>query len=296
MVADSTTGLLERSEQIRMAHRRSRKNLGDSRAKESQSALIEAYALYFKSGAYERRYPGPNPATLALLLDTVDRHGMRILDFGCGSGRYAIPVARSRPVQVIAYDPCKVALALLRQRAKAAGVADRILPVGGSLASLSASVSHAGPLDLAMLLFGVLGHIRHRSERIRHLREVHRLLRPGGRLVVGVPNGRRRFRQEQKAPWTTPGAREPGDVIYKRKMDGRPVELFYHVYKPGEVEGELEEGGFEPVSVRGESIFPERLVSHTSAAAAFDGALLRVLPARLAYGFLVVAAKTSAAP
>ena len=68
------------------------------------------------------------------------------------------------------------------------------------------------------------------------------------------------------------------------------MELFYHLYRFGELEVELYEAGYRPVSTRSESILPEWLVSRARAAAALDRSLRAVTPTRFAYGFLTVAA------
>ena len=130
---------------------------------------MDGYDLYFSSGGYERRYPAPNHATLDLVEGLIAGEPRRVLDFGCGSGRYAIPLAVQTPASLVAYDPCTTALSLLRQRAERAGAAARIQTMSGSLEELRRESMPAGPFDLALILFGVLGHIRHRSERLRHL-------------------------------------------------------------------------------------------------------------------------------
>ncbi|MGD9509503.1 MAG: class I SAM-dependent methyltransferase [Geminicoccaceae bacterium] len=251
---------------------------------------MDGYDLYFSSGGYERRYPAPNRATLALVEGLIGGERRRVLDFGCGSGRYAVPLAVHTPASLVGYDPCTTALSLLRQRAERAGAEARIQTVSGSLEDLRRDTT-ADPFDLALILFGVLGHIRHRSERIRHLHAVRSLLKSDGRLVVSVPNALRRFRREQEAPWTDQGAREPGDILYERKLGRERVRLFYHLYRPGELEAELTEAGFEPLSMRAESVLPEWLIARRPVAAAVDAALRAVLPIRFAYGFLAVSGR-----
>ena len=259
-------------------------------AQEMPAPLMDGYDLYYRSGVYERRYPAPNPATLQLVLGLLDGDDTRVLDFGCGSGRYAVPLAMNRPVRVLAYDPCQEGLRLLRHRALSTTAEHRIETLTGPLDALAASVAREGPVDLVIMLFGVLGHIRFRRERLRHLETVRGLLRSGGLIVVSVPNAQRRFHREQASPWRGEGAREPGDVLYARNMGAQQVELFYHLYRFGELEVELSDAGYRPISTCSESILPEWLVSRARAAAALDRGLRAVTPTRLAYGFLTVAA------
>lgn len=250
---------------------------------------MDGYDLYFSSGGYERRYPAPNHATLEVVEGLIAGERRRVLDFGCGSGRYAVPLAVRTPASLVGYDPCATALSLLRQRAERAGTEGRIQTVSGSLEDLRRDTMAGGPFDLALILFGVLGHIRYRSERLRHLRAVRDLMVPHGRLVVSVPNALRRFRREQAAPWAGDGEREPGDILYERRLGRERAHLFYHLYRPGELEAELSEAGFEPLATRSESILPEWLIARRPLAAAADAGLRAGLPIRLAYGFLVVA-------
>ena len=252
-------------------------------------ASTEGYDLYFRSGVYERRYPAPNRSTMRLVEQLVGNRAARVLDFGCGSGRYAIPLAMRRPVHILAYDPCTTALALLAERAERAGVATRIRAISGSLAELERVADTEGRVDVALILFGVLGHIRYREERLRHLRAVRAAMAPDGRLVVSVPNAARRFWREQAAPARESGL-EPGDIFYDRQLDQTSIRLFYHLYRMGELEQELAEAGFRALSTRSESILPEWMIARGSLAAKVDAVLMAIAPVRLGYGFLTVAA------
>ena len=162
--------------------------------------LMDGYDLYYRSGVYERRYPAPNPATLQLVLGLLDGDATRVLDFGCGSGRYAVPLAMKRPVRVLAYDPCEEGLSTAAPSCALDGCGASHRDPVGSLDALPHAWPGEGPVDLVIMLFGVLGHIRFRSERLRHLQTVRGLLRSGGRLVVSVPNAQRRFHREQASP------------------------------------------------------------------------------------------------
>ena len=170
---------------------------------------MEGYDLYFRSGDYERRYPAPNRATLRLVEGLIDEGATRVLDFGCGSGRYAVRWRGSGrsacwPTIPVRWGwPCCASVPL----PPAWPIGSRL--VSGSLDDLRRAAEGEGPVDIALMLFGVLGHVRHRSERLRHLRAVRELLAAGSRLVVGVPNAARRFRREQAAAWSGGAAGSP---------------------------------------------------------------------------------------
>jgi 2-polyprenyl-3-methyl-5-hydroxy-6-metoxy-1,4-benzoquinol methylase len=65
--------------------------------------IADSYDRYYGSGAYHVRYPRPNPASYRSVLEHA-RSAARILDFGAGSGRYALPILRSTDAFVCAYD------------------------------------------------------------------------------------------------------------------------------------------------------------------------------------------------
>lgn len=251
-----------------------------------------AYDRYYESGFYDHRYPGPNPRTLTTVVREVEARGARVLDFGCGSGRYAAPLALRPGTRVVAYDICATALSLLRRRHARLIRERKLLPVQGDLDALGAAVDEMEGVDVALLAFGVLAHIRGADARRATLETIARLVRPGGSLIVGLPNIRRRFRREQRE---TPG-RESGDVTYTRVSPDGALRLFYHLYDRPEVERELAGAGLRLLRVTAESVLPERTVASRPAAARLDAVLSAVAPLRLAYGFLALAERPPARP
>jgi ubiquinone/menaquinone biosynthesis C-methylase UbiE len=109
----------------------------------------------------------------ALLLDAV-KPGERVLDLGCGAGRFvaALREAGAEPVGVELADA-----ALERARRNVPG-ADFRLVADGSL-----PLGH-GEIDLVWCS-EVLEHV---PDTIALLTEVRRVLKPGGRLLVTVPD------------------------------------------------------------------------------------------------------------
>jgi ubiquinone/menaquinone biosynthesis C-methylase UbiE len=126
---------------------------------------------------------GPRPAGIhrARLLDVLSpQAGEQLLEVGPGAGYYSLPVARSlQPdgrLTLVDIDQAMLDATIRRLRDK--GLGDMIQARRSDGASMPFD---DGSFDGAFLV-AVLGEIKDRSAA---LRELHRVLRPGGRLVVG---------------------------------------------------------------------------------------------------------------
>ncbi|MGH7097429.1 MAG: class I SAM-dependent methyltransferase [Stellaceae bacterium] len=263
------------------------------------SDLRESYDRYYATGLYARRYPRPNRHILDLICGELGAGGGRVLDFGCGCGRYAVPLARQPGVSVLAYDVSPAAIRELGRRC--AGEARKSSPpqlegLSGSLEDLAVRLEGEPGFDLVMLLFGVLGHIAGRARRMELLRLLRARLRPGGRLIASVPNRTRRFHREQRAAerGIAQNALEPGDVCYQRCSGDVAIALYYHLFSPAEFRADLAEAGFVVSRLLPESVLSERVVVSSPLCAAADTLLRRTVPLSLAYGFVAVARSASA--
>src|SRR5262245_5405293 len=118
-----------------------------------------------------------SPSHLARILEP--RPGECILEIGPGTGTYSLPVATAlAPGGTL--DVLDVQLAMLAEvtsRARAAGVTN-VAPTHGDARALP----YPDRTFDAAYLVGVLGEIPGEAAALRELR---RVLRPGGRLVVG---------------------------------------------------------------------------------------------------------------
>jgi len=111
-----------------------------------------------------------------LLEQAALRPAIRVLDVGCGTGTLPILTKRLHPtITVIGVDPDPKALARAERKARAADVSVHFeRGFADSLAYPDASFDRV----FSSLMFHHLG----KNEKERSLREIRRVLRPGGRL------------------------------------------------------------------------------------------------------------------
>jgi SAM-dependent methyltransferase len=155
-------------------------------------------------------------------LGRIDR-ASRVLDLACGSGIYARPFARSAGAgRVAGLDLSRPMLRYAARRSRAEGLANLDLVRGTALAlpfrsEVFENVNCCGALHLF-------------PDVPKALREIHRVLRPGGRLTAAV------IRRGE-------GARA------RRAAERRLRLLGVHSFSRDELEGLLADAGFRDASV-----------------------------------------------
>jgi len=108
------------------------------------------------------------------------RDAERVLDAGCGTGRFTLPLAR-QGMQVVALDASQEMLDVARRKAAEAGVAHRIEFVLGDVENLDyGDGTFDGATSIAVL--------RHFPSPARSIGELARVVRPGGTLVLDYLN------------------------------------------------------------------------------------------------------------
>ncbi len=106
-----------------------------------------------------------------------------LLDLGCGSGRHVLHFAR-RGFQVTGLDLSPHMLSVTRDKLLRENLhADLLHQDFCDLSSLTPA-----SFDTVLCMFSTLGLIRGRLHRTDVLRQVHRVLKPGGLLVLHVHN------------------------------------------------------------------------------------------------------------
>lgn len=173
----------------------------------------------------------------------------RVLDMGCGTGRLTVPLA-GRGFAVTGVDlseeMLKVAAENLRRSAASADL------LKANLVELDCL--RDGSFDAAICMFSTLGMIAGAENRQRVLGNAHRLLRPGGLLVLHVHNRWHSFWNpvarwwlfkdlaRSILPWHT-----PGDQImpYHQGISN----LYLHVFTRRETKRVLRAAGFRDIQI-----------------------------------------------
>ncbi|MFF0776979.1 methyltransferase domain-containing protein [Streptomyces sp. NPDC003720] len=134
-----------------------------------------------RAAGWDSKFPDDGPAFAAAVAEMGLRPGDRVLDAGCGTGR-ALPPLRAAvgPAGVVVgvdLTPAMLQAAVRAGRDRAG----RLL-----LADVAALPLCRGALD-AVFAAGLIAHL---PEPVANLRELARVVRPGGRLALFHPIGR----------------------------------------------------------------------------------------------------------
>jgi len=123
----------------------------------------------------------PWHSLVARYLTSENLTDQRVLEIGCGRGELVrlLTGQRLRPRHLVAADFAQSAVQFGRRRAGAQN---------GSVSWAVASIQHIPLADATFDLVISCETIEHVVDPIKALEEVHRVLRPGGRLVLTTPN------------------------------------------------------------------------------------------------------------
>lgn len=147
------------------------------------------------------------------------KHGDAVLDAGCGTGNYTIEMAK-RGADVVGVDSSEEMVGWAKRKAE------------GERLKVSFQVADAIKLSFPDDSFDLIvsnGLLCFLKEPEKALMEMHRVLKPGGRLVVGVLN--------RWSPW----------ALFRR-IKGLFKDTIYnqaHFISPPELEGLIGGAGFE---------------------------------------------------
>jgi ubiquinone/menaquinone biosynthesis C-methylase UbiE len=156
-----------------------------------------------RAAGWDSRFPDDGPAYAAAVAELGLRPGDRVLDAGCGTGR-ALPPLRTAvgpSGQVIGMD---LTPAMLQAAVRAGRHRDGRLV----LADVAALPVRSESLD-AVFAAGLIAHL---PQPGRNLRELARVVRPGGRLALFHPIGRTALAARQGRRITPDDLRAEGNL------------------------------------------------------------------------------------
>ncbi len=163
----------------------------------------------------------------------------RVLDAGGGPGRYTIELARQGyDVDLVDLSPAQLHVA--RREIRRAGVERRVRGIHlGSVESLPGFGDRT--FDGVVCLGGVLGHVGGRNARLRTLRELARIAKPGAPVAVSVMSRYSQF-LDDTGRWPRRLGAEPG--FYRAALrtgdyDGSHGFAPCHFFLPEELEAEM---------------------------------------------------------
>ncbi len=201
----------------------------------TKAAVRATYERIAEPFAASRAEPWPEVLSFTTSLS----EDALVADVGCGNGRHARALAAAGH-RVVAVDFAHNLLVIGRRGSRGRLWGEKILWVQGDAAVLPL---RDGSMDAAVCV-AVLHHLPSVEERVRGLRELGRILRPGGRVFVSVwALDQPRFRKAVEARRHLPEDVR-GDVEVPWTMpDGVVIPRYYHLFQEGELEKLIIESG-----------------------------------------------------
>ncbi len=147
-----------------------------------------------------------------------------ILDLGCGTGRYFVKTK----AKIYALDFSKEMLNFAEQRAKKLKIKTKLIQH-----NLTKKLPFEDNFFSAAICIATLHCIKGKQNRIKILKELHRVLKPKSKLLIKVWNRKsKRFggKKEKKIKWRNKGER------------------YYYFYTEEEILDELKKVGFKIIS------------------------------------------------
>jgi ubiquinone/menaquinone biosynthesis C-methylase UbiE len=218
---------------------------GVSPVKEEVKAVYDQIAK-----EYDKRNPGAGPADdmftdneIAFLLSKI-QPGQKVLDIGCGTGRFTVPLAELG-TDVSALDISAGMLDVLNEK-----LAERGLSADLRQGDMCRLPFPDATFD-AVTSFLALMHIP-LADRPAVWREVRRVLKPGGRMILGVKNGifERLFKGDRFAAVDVTDV-EAKKLIFTECGNGAQYEAAWYSFTPQELQALFAQVGMSMTHLKG---------------------------------------------
>ncbi len=168
------------------------------------------------------------------------------VDFGCGTGRATMQLAR-RGFQVVAVDLSPSMLEIVGRKANQENLAPLVQRVQANLVELDCLATATA--DCGVCLFSTLGMIRGRENRQRALGHSRRIIKPGGTFILHAHNIWHNFWNPLGRRWI---GRHVWEAAHKKEVelgdkffDYRGVpQVFVHAFPRRELTRAIHTAGF----------------------------------------------------
>jgi ubiquinone/menaquinone biosynthesis C-methylase UbiE len=173
-----------------------------------------------------------------------------VIDIGCGNGRHLLPCAKNCK-KVIGLDISTELLKIVKNK-----VYDKKLRNVEFIHSDAVNIPIKNDSIDAVLYIATLHNIPIRYRRINSLKEIHRILKPGGMAIISVwSRWQDKFRQHFLIRMITHfGRNEFGDINIYWRQHGLNISRYYHLYSKREFQKDINKTGFKIISLEGKKI------------------------------------------
>jgi ubiquinone/menaquinone biosynthesis C-methylase UbiE len=171
-----------------------------------------------------------------------------ICNVGCGCGRETFAMHQMGYRRLSGLDPSVALLELARRHAQ-----ELNLPIE-FFEGMTCNMPFAdSSLDAVTMFMNILGHITPHSQRLASFREIKRVLKPGGLLILTASS-------RHAHPWVrcyfamqnllhmlhNPCRLESGDKHFRQdKSPSTPQRPRHHFFRPNEIDADAQAAGFE---------------------------------------------------
>lgn len=258
-------------------------NADQSPSKKENNILYHSYHHYYSTGAYKLRYPHVNLHTLSFINHYIShkKPTLHLLDYGCGNGRYLLQLLNHSNIQFLAYDISATPLKMLYEKLIHLKESHRVQLFNDIEKLEERHKKNRHFFDIVLLLFGVLSHIKTRTDRHQLLCYLRKKIAPThGKLILSVPNQQRRFLFLQKQ-------QKSHNIIYSRMIDNNKITFNYHLYTIKSIKNELNLADLDIIDMHAESVLPESWITRIPLLGWIDHQICKVIPAQWGYGILI---------
>jgi len=173
-----------------------------------------------------------------------------VADIGSGNGRHLIPCA-DHCKKVIGLDVSNELLKIVKKK-----VNDKNIKNVELIHSDAVNIPIKSNSINAVLYIATLHNISIRYRRINSLKEIYRILKPGGKAIISVwSRWQDKYRQHFVVRMITKfGHNEFGDINIYWRQHGLNISRYYHLYSKREFQKDINKTGFIILNLEGKKI------------------------------------------